>query len=176
MFVCRFLVVVSPLNAVNTFSSSYDLNDFVWSPGYSGNGVSVNAAAGQLELSYSGFSWQNASTGRGFSPYLVRRVPDGASFEVGTIDCGTPPTDATFYSCGLVIFNAGANTPLLTWTVGRSTITGRSVAGGGGCARLAWDVVPSPTLLAEWLLRLLNGFCSHTAPLLPLCARAKCYR
>lgn len=110
-------VRVEPLNFTNSFSSADDLNDFTLLTGAPINTIDVDAVSGRLKFSYSSASWQNASTGRGQSPYAVRRVPDGAVVELGSMDCSDAPSDAVIWACGLVVYNAGINTPLFTWMV-----------------------------------------------------------
>lgn len=123
---CRFRVDVNPLDYINNFTTASDLQDFVVSPGRTQHSIAVSNGA--LAITYSGQSWQEASlSGRGFSPYAFRRVPDGAHVELTSIDCSARPAGATTALCGIVVYNAGSNTPLFTWMVGYSVTFGGCV-------------------------------------------------
>ena len=124
--VVGYLVSVNPLNSSNTFSNSSDLNDFVLSPGNSANSIKWNSSSGTLDMNYAGgnLSWQQSGWGRGWSPYALRRAPNGATLQLNSIDCRRGPPGATTFACGLAVFDAGANRPLFTWMVGYSAARG----------------------------------------------------
>lgn len=118
---CRYRIDVKPLDYSNAFTTAEDLQDFVLTPATPEHSIAVNSVTGTLDIVYSANSWQNASTsGRGLTPYAIRRVPDGAAVELNAIDCSARPAGATTALCGFVAYDAGANVPLFTWMVGYS--------------------------------------------------------
>ena len=119
---CSYNVTIAPLDYTTQFIGS-DLADYIQTVGSSGHTIGYNPASGYLEIGVSGSAWQTNAMGRGQSPYAIRKIPDGAAVELGYLNCSTLPIGATIIACGLVVYNAGSNTPLFTWMLGTTTLT-----------------------------------------------------
>ena len=117
------VTMVPMLNYTNTFSTAADVQDFVYTQGSRGhnNSIAWNEAAGTLDVCYAGgnLSWQDAGWGRGYAPFALRKIPDGYKLTLQSVNCSSPLEGVvSTYMCGLVVYDAGANRPLITWMVG----------------------------------------------------------
>lgn len=125
--VSNYMVSVSPLDFTHTFdSSTAGSQDWILDPP-----AAATVANGQLSLAFTLADTTNVVVGRGTAPFAYRRIPDSGiggrtdavSWLQVDVDCSTaPPVPAgsgAQVSCGIVVYDAGANLPLLTWSVVR---------------------------------------------------------
>lgn len=123
--VSNYMVSVSPLDFTHTFdASTAGSQDWIFDPP-----AAASVMSGQLALAFTLADSTNVTVGRGTAPFAYRRIPDSGiggrtdaiSWMQVDVDCSSAPPvmagSAAQVACGIVVYDAGANLPLLTWSV-----------------------------------------------------------
>ncbi len=122
--VTGYSVFVDPmLSYTLALNSSGDLQDLVYTPGAPGHNnsiVGLNSTTSTFDICYASGnrSWHEPRWGRGYMPMALRKVPDAMFVSALTLNCAQIPSGGVSLAmCGLVVYDAGANRPLISWMV-----------------------------------------------------------